>query len=198
MLGKTWVVADDDFDDNVDLVEKILARRGIKSDDDVKLFLNPSIKEYMPDPFVLQDMSKAVQIIADAIQDNQKIAIYGDYDVDGITSTAIMVKYLRMLGANVMWHLPTREGEGYGLNNDAVQEIASAGVNLMITVDCGVSGNKEIAFAKSLGLTVVVTDHHSPDMRKDDGLCSLQVGISGHNAVLILFRLRKNSGKQLL
>ena len=168
MLGKTWVVADDDFDDNVDLVEKILARRGIKSDDDVKLFLNPSIKEYMPDPFVLQDMSKAVQIIADAIQDNQKIAIYGDYDVDGITSTAIMVKYLRMLGANVMWHLPTREGEGYGLNNDAVQEIASAGVNLMITVDCGVSGNKEIAFAKSLGLTVVVTDHHSPDNQLPD------------------------------
>ncbi len=168
MLGKTWVVADDNFDDDTDLVKKILMRRGIKSDDDITMFLNPSIKEYMPDPFVLQDMCKAVNIIADALQNNQKIAIYGDYDVDGITSTAIMIKYLNLLGADVIWHLPTREGEGYGLNNDAVQDIANTGVKLMITVDCGISGNNEIAFAKSLGMKVVVTDHHSPDNQLPD------------------------------
>ena len=75
MLGKTWVVADDNFDDDTDLVKKILMRRGIKSDDDITMFLNPSIKEYMPDPFVLQDMCKAVNIIADALENNQKIAI---------------------------------------------------------------------------------------------------------------------------
>lgn len=163
MLGKAWVVADDDFDENLGLVEKILMHRGFKSDADIKKFLNPSIKDYMPDPFVLQDMDKAAKIIADAIQDKQKIAIYGDYDVDGITSTAIMVKYMRLVGANVVWHLPTREGEGYGLNNDAIQEIADGGADLIITVDCGISGNKEVDFAKSLGLKVVVTDHHSPD-----------------------------------
>ena len=168
MLGKTWVVADDNFDDDTDLVKKILMRRGIKSDDDITMFLNPSIKEYMPDPFVLQDMCKAVNIIADALENNQKIAIYGDYDVDGITSTAIMIKYLKLLGADVIWHLPTREGEGYGLNNDAVQDIANTGVKLMITVDCGISGNNEIAFAKSLGMKVVVTDHHSPDNQLPD------------------------------
>ncbi len=165
MLGKAWVVADDDFDEKAGLVEKILYNRGINTDADRKLFLNPSIKEYMPDPFVLQDMCKAVNLIADAVQNKQKIAIYGDYDVDGITSTAIMVKYLRAVGANVVWHLPTREGEGYGLNNDAIQEIADAGVSLIITVDCGISGNDEIEFAKKLGLTVVVTDHHSPDVQ---------------------------------
>ena len=162
------MVADDNFDDDTDLVKKILMRRGIKSDDDITMFLNPSIKEYMPDPFVLQDMCKAVNIIADALENNQKIAIYGDYDVDGITSTAIMIKYLKLLGADVIWHLPTREGEGYGLNNDAVQDIANTGVKLMITVDCGISGNNEIAFAKSLGMNVVVTDHHSPDNQLPD------------------------------
>ena len=89
--------------------------------------------------------------------------MYGDYDVDGITSTAIFVKYLRELGIDVTWHLPTREGEGYGLNISAVEQIAESGVKLMITVDCGISGIKEVARAKELGLKVVVTDHHSPD-----------------------------------
>ena len=79
-----------------------------------------------------------------------------------------MIKYLKLLGADVIWHLPTREGEGYGLNNDAVQDIANTGVKLMITVDCGISGNNEIAFAKSLGMKVVVTDHHSPDNQLPD------------------------------
>ena len=168
MLGKAWVVVDDNFGDNVTLVEKILNRRGINTEADRNLFFNPSIKEYMPDPFVLQDMDVAVRLIADAVQNKQKIAIYGDYDVDGITSTAIMVKYMRAVGADVIWHLPTREGEGYGLNDEAIQEIANAGADLIITVDCGISGNKEIDFAKSLGLKVVVTDHHSPDSQLPD------------------------------
>ena len=115
----------------------------------MKLFLNPSIKEYMPDPYVLKDMEKAAQIIADAVENNQKIAIYGDYDVDGITSTAVFVKYLRGLGVDVVWHLPTREGEGYGLNNDAIKDIAESGAKLLVTVDCGISGNKEVYYVNS-------------------------------------------------
>lgn len=146
-----------------DLLLNILARRGITTDAGVKKFLNPSIKSYMPDPFVLQDMDKAANIIADSVQAGQKIAIYGDYDVDGITSTAVFVKYLRALGVDVMWHLPTREGEGYGLNNAAVEEIAQTGAKLLITVDCGISGVEEVEWAKKYGLNVVVTDHHSPD-----------------------------------
>ncbi len=168
MLGKVWAVSDEynlgpDVNDTKNLVRNILASRGVVGDDAVGRFLHPSIKEYMPDPSVLKDMDKATRVIADSICNNEKIAIYGDYDVDGITSTAIFVKYLRGLGADVSWHLPTREGEGYGLNVAAVEQIAQSGVGLMITVDCGISGNTEVVRAKELGLKVVVTDHHSPD-----------------------------------
>ena len=163
MLGKAWVLAYDEFSGADDLLKNVLAGRGIISDADTKQFLNPSIKDSMPNPSVLMDMDRAAKIIADAIQNHQKIAIYGDYDVDGITSTAVFVKYLQALGIDVVWHLPTREGEGYGLNNDAITDIVNDNVNLMITVDCGISGVEEVAFAKKSGLTVVVTDHHSPD-----------------------------------
>ncbi len=163
MLGRAWVMENDVFDGDGDLVKNILRGRGIVSDADIRQFLNPSIKEYMPNPSVLQDMDVAVRIIADAIQGNQKIAIYGDYDVDGITSTAIFVKFLRAVGADVIWHLPTREGEGYGLNNQAIDEIVECDAKLLITVDCGISGLGEVKYAQKCGLQVVVTDHHSPD-----------------------------------
>lgn len=168
ILGQVWMVAtysgEDDCPSSVDnLLQKILISRGITDMAAMEKFLNPSIKEYMPNPSVLCDMDNAASIIADSIINNEKIAIYGDYDVDGITSTAILVKYLRALGADVMWHLPTREGEGYGLNVAAIDDIAAAGAKLIITVDCGISGVDEVAHAKSLGLRIVVTDHHSPD-----------------------------------
>ena len=163
MLGMAWVSVYDDVCGTENLVKNILKGRGIVSDADIELFLSPSIKEYMPNPSVLQDMDVASQLIADAIENHKKIAIYGDYDVDGITSTAVFVKYLRALGVDVVWHLPTREGEGYGLNNDAIEDIVNDNVDLMITVDCGISGIEEVDFAKKHGLSVVVTDHHSPD-----------------------------------
>lgn len=164
MLGKAWVLADGiDNVNSDDLVKKILAGRGISDEAEVKRFLNPSIKEYMPNPSVLTDVDAAARIIADAVQRREKIAIYGDYDVDGITSTAIFVKYLRAINADVIWHLPTREGEGYGLNNEAIDEIANNGARLLVTVDCGISGVGEVAHAHTRGLRVVVTDHHSPD-----------------------------------
>ena len=165
MLGRAWVVADDNDYSGTgedDLLRHILSCRGI-SDAETEKFLNPSVKEYMPDPFVLHDMQIAAGIISDAILKNEKIAVYGDYDVDGITSTAIFVKYLRTIGADVIWHLPTREGEGYGLNAEAVQALADAGAKLLVTVDCGISGGPEVELAHSLGMRVVVTDHHSPD-----------------------------------
>lgn len=176
MLGRAWVAADiPSGADVVDLtandeclLHAILASRGVTGADAVRKFINPTIKEYMPDPSVLRDMDRAVSVICDAIVSGDKIAIYGDYDVDGITSTAIFVKYLRALGVDVMWHLPTREGEGYGLNIAAVDEIAARGAKLMITVDCGISGNREVARAHELGMRVVVTDHHSPDAQIPD------------------------------
>ena len=168
MLGKAWVVSDNnslgiDVNDTENLVKNILKSRGIEDETEILRFLHPSIKEYMPDPFVLKDMDVATNLIADAICQHKKIAIYGDYDVDGITSTAIFVKYLRKIGVDVSWYLPTREGEGYGLNISAIEQIAQSGVELMITVDCGISGIEEVKKAKQLGLRVVITDHHSPD-----------------------------------
>lgn len=168
ILGQVWAVAtypgDDNSPSNADnLVQKILISRGVTDMAAMEKFLNPCIKDYMPNPSVMRDMDVAAKIIADSILNNDKIAIYGDYDVDGITSTAIFVKYLRSIGADVVWHLPTREGEGYGLNTGAIDEIARGGARLIITVDCGISGVAEVAYAKSLGLRVVVTDHHSPD-----------------------------------
>ena len=163
--GRAWVVADESdswFVAEDDLLQRILAARGV-AESDVQKFLNPVVKDYMPDPFVLRDCETAVDIIADSIIKNEKIAVYGDYDVDGITATAIVVKYLRAIGADVVWHLPTREGEGYGLNQNAVHQLAQDGVKLIITVDCGISGMTEVDLAKSLGMHVVVTDHHSPE-----------------------------------
>ena len=168
MLGRAWAVAaypgQDVGDSRADnLLQNILIGRGITNMADMEKFLNPSVKEYMPDPSVLRDMDVAAALIADSVLNHEKIAIYGDYDVDGITSTAIFVKYLRALGADVMWHLPTREGEGYGLNTDAIDEIVSSGAKLLITVDCGISGRDEVAYAMNHGMRVVITDHHSPD-----------------------------------
>ena len=212
MLGRAWFVSGDDntpFVDADDLLRRILIGRGI-ADADIPKFLNPSVKEYMPDPFVLRDMQVAVKIISDAVLNGEKIAIYGDYDVDGITSTAIFVKYLRAIGTDVIWHLPTREGEGYGLNSDAVRSLYDDGARVLITVDCGISGNAEIDLAKSLGMRTVVTDHHSPDSvipnadavvnpkRTDDdsGLTYLAgVGVA-FLTLVALNRELKNSGRQ--
>ena len=166
ILGQLWIGSDYSESSNPysadDLVARVLASRGMVGADAEK-FLNPSIKEYMPNPSVLKDMDVAARIIADAIVAGKKIAIYGDYDVDGITSTAVFIKYLRALGLNPVYHLPTREGEGYGLNTAAIESLAADGVELIITVDCGISGVAEVARARELGIKVVVTDHHSPD-----------------------------------
>lgn len=165
MLGRAWVVAtsNDGTIGADNLVKNILVARGIVDAASQARFLNPCIKDYMPDPSVLRDMDVAARVIADSILRGDKIAIYGDYDVDGITSTAICIKSLRALGVDCMWHLPTRDGEGYGLNPHAIDEIAAAGVKLMITVDCGISGAADVAHASEIGMQVVVTDHHSPD-----------------------------------
>ena len=164
VLGRAWLVPDIGIsvsDDN--LVKNILHNRGIDTDDDVERFLTPSVKNEMPDPSSLIDMDRAIAIIESAILNKKKIAIYGDYDVDGITSTAILVKYLRALSVDVVWHIPTRDGEGYGLNISAIDEIKALGADLIITVDCGISCVTEVNHIHDLGMQVVVTDHHLPE-----------------------------------
>ena len=143
------------------LLAMMLDIRGITKEEDVINFLQEN-KDFS-DPFLMKDMDKAVERITTAVENGEKICIYGDYDADGVTSTSLLYSYLRdSLGADVMFYIPTRTGEGYGMNKSAVDKIHSLGVTLIITVDNGISAREEIDYANTLGIDTVITDHHMP------------------------------------
>lgn len=143
------------------LLAMMLDIRGITKEEDVINFLQEN-KDFS-DPFLMKDMDKAVDRITTAVENGEKICVYGDYDADGVTSTSLLYSYLRdSLGADVMFYIPTRTGEGYGMNKGAVDKIHSLGVTLIITVDNGISAREEIDYANSLGIDTVITDHHMP------------------------------------
>ncbi len=121
-----------------------------------------SCEDDLCDAFALADMEKAVECVNAAIEEGKLIAVYGDYDCDGVTATVLLYTYLVSRGANVICYIPSRESEGYGMNIDSVTKLDGKGVGLIITVDNGINANEEIAYAKSLGIDVVVTDHHIP------------------------------------
>lgn len=140
------------------LASCVLVARGYDSTQSLVGFFD---REELSDPFLLRDMDKAVDIINEAIENDELICIYGDYDCDGVTATAILYGYLTGMGARVICYIPERE-EGYGLNCSALDSIASEGVSLVVTVDNGISAIKEAEYAASLGLKLVITDHHQP------------------------------------
>lgn len=143
------------------LLAMMLDIRGITKEEDVINFLQEN-KDFS-DPFLMKDMDKAVERITTAVENGEKICVYGDYDADGVTSTSLLYSYLRdSLGADVMFYIPTRTGEGYGMNKGAVDKIHSLGVTLIITVDNGISAREEIDYTNSLGIDTVITDHHMP------------------------------------
>ena len=127
--------------------------------EDVDSYLNPDIQK-LYDPYLLEDMDKMVERIVKAKENSEKIAIYGDYDVDGITSITLIYSFLKDLGLDVKYYLPDRQEEGYGLNKNAILGLKNEGVSLVITVDCGISAVEEVDYANSLGLDVCITDHH--------------------------------------
>lgn len=139
---------------------KILYSRGIKTEQEIREFLNPKL-ENIRNPYDLKDMDKTVQIIEKAIKENKNIWIYGDYDVDGITSTSILYMALKELGAeNVEYYIPIRD-EGYGLNKEALKKIKDSGAELVITVDCGITAFEEVDYANEIKLPIIITDHHN-------------------------------------
>jgi single-stranded-DNA-specific exonuclease len=138
----------------------VLARRGHADVDDARRFLEAELPGH--DPSLLGDMDAAVERIRAAVERGDRICVHGDYDVDGICATALAVLFLRELGADVDWHLPSRFEEGYGISHDTLARLADEGVALVLTVDCGITAVEEVAAAKSRGLEVVVTDHHRP------------------------------------
>jgi len=144
-----------------ELVATILVNRGIFKEEDVDIFLNPTRNNFY-DPMSLPDIEKALFRIEKAIENQEKVIIYGDYDVDGITSITVLKKFLEERGLKTDYYIPNRLDEGYGLNNDAIKKFAEEKYTLMITVDCGISGNKEIDLANELGIETIITDHHEP------------------------------------
>ena len=152
-----------------ELVARIIAHKGIEKDEDINEFLKPTRKDFH-DPFLMPDMEKAIDRIVKAIKGKEKTIIYGDYDVDGITSITVLKRYLAERDLNVDIYIPNRIDEGYGLNENAVREIASKGYTLMITVDCGITGNNEVELAKKLGIDVIITDHHEPSEKIPEAL----------------------------
>lgn len=150
------------------LISEILANREITTEN-AEIFLNPNRHDFH-DPFQMPDMEKAVQRILQAIENKEKTIIFGDYDVDGITSSTVLKSFLKDRGLEVGNYIPNRLKEGYGLNKEAVEKIANENYTLMITVDCGITGNEEIEYAKTFGIETIVTDHHEPAETLPDAL----------------------------
>ena len=144
-----------------ELLATVLVNRGIVDEDEIRVFLNPTRNDFH-DPYLMPDMEIAVERILKAIKNQEKVIIYGDYDVDGITSITVLKKFLKTCGLEVDYYIPNRLNEGYGLNKNAIDKIKEGGYTLIITVDCGISAIEEITYANELGIETIVTDHHEP------------------------------------
>lgn len=180
-IGKKWLAREVDQAHLSELADslgispvlaQVLLNREIVSPDKVRAFLRPSLKDLiLPDKLLNIDI--AVERVVRALEKKEKIVVYGDYDVDGITATSILCRLFDILGAEYNFYIPHRLEEGYGLNKAAIAEIAENGASLIITVDCGISSFGEIDYAKELGIDVIITDHHVPDDNLPDAVAVL-------------------------
>lgn len=158
VLGKKWEIKNESAKSG--LVYKVLENRDLTDPEDYAAFINPDFKNGFHDPFLMKGMDRAVERIKRAIEDKERIIIYGDYDVDGISGSAVLVLALQHMGAHVSYRLPHRVNDGYGLSAKFIEEFEQIGVSLVITVDCGVSNAEEVRMAHDRGIDVIITDHH--------------------------------------
>src|SRR5882757_5771013 len=142
-----------------EMLARVLAGRGVDTDA-VPDFLDPTIRKLLPDPYTVTEMEAAAKRIADAAAKGETVAIFGDYDVDGATSAALLAWHLRHCGLDPLIHIPDRIFEGYGPNVEAISTLAGKGATLLVTVDCGTTSLEPLAEARRLGMSVVVIDHH--------------------------------------
>ena len=187
------------------LLARLLILRGCADSETARCYLSSSLRADLPSPFSMADMEPAVQRIVAAVKGKEQIAIWGDYDVDGTTGAAVLVTFLREIGSAPMYYVPHRIEEGYGLNIEGLRRLRARGVDLVITVDCGISNAAEVAAAVRMGLAMVVVDHHQPpeelppahaviDPHRSDctfpdkGLCA--AGLAFYLAIGIRSRLR--------
>lgn len=144
------------------LIARILTLRGFTDNDATRCYLSSSLRSDLPSPFEMADMEAAVRRIVDAVRNKEQIGVWGDYDVDGTTGAALLVSFLREIGAQPIYHVPHRVEEGYGLNVEGLKRLRELGAGLVVTVDCGISNANEVAAANAFGLDLVVVDHHQP------------------------------------
>lgn len=215
MNRKKWVVSPCDRDAAATIAENcgvepfaafLLCSRGMTDEFEIESFLYDTD---LIDPYTLPDMEKAVERVNQALQNGERITVFGDYDCDGVTSTALLYSYLSSRGANVDYYIPDRSGEGYGMNLGAIDQLKSRGTNVIITVDNGISAIEEIAYAKALGIDVVVTDHHRVgevlpdavavvDPHREDSLCEFSDWAGVGVAFKFVSALDDSEGYELL
>jgi single-stranded-DNA-specific exonuclease len=181
MLSKRWDVAAGDarLEKHLHLTlglpplaARLLVNRGVTSLEGAQGFLQPSLQR-LYDPFIMRGMAAAVDRLMEGLQKRELMAVYGDYDVDGITATAVLGWFFRDIGVPLPYYLPHRMREGYGLNAAAVRTLAAQGIRVLITVDCGITGHEEVQLAKQLGMDVIVTDHHQIPPKLPDAVAVL-------------------------
>ena len=215
MNRKKWVVSPCDRDAAATIAENcgvepfaafLLCARGMTDEFEIESFLYDTD---LIDPYTLPDMEKAVERVNQALENGERITVFGDYDCDGVTSTALLYSYLSSRGANVDYYIPDRSGEGYGMNLGAIDILKSRGTNVIITVDNGISAVEEIAYAKTLGIDVVVTDHHRVgdvlpdavavvDPHREDSLCEFSDWAGVGVAFKFVSALDDSEGYELL
>ncbi len=163
-----WKVEDlEEFDFNKDInlskiTQKLLYKKGLRTKNEIEVFLNPDYEKGIYSPFLFKDMKKLVLRIKKAIKNNEKVGIFGDHDVDGVTSSTILADGLEELGLDIQVYIPDKHSEGHGINKKAIDEFEDLGVSLMISVDCGTSNVEEVMYANKKGIDVIITDHHLP------------------------------------
>ncbi len=170
LTSRKWLITPQDKDTACELsrasnisatLAQVLINRGVSSTSELDAFITPKLN-FLTNPYDIPDLEKAANRILLAKADKEKVAVYGDYDVDGVTGTSILLLALKDLGIDATYYIPHRYNEGYGMNNEAVKKLYDEGVRLIITVDCGISNLIEVEYANSLGMEVIITDHHNP------------------------------------
>ena len=162
------------------ITAQVLINRGIKSEIEAEAFLNPKLFD-LPSPNLMKDMDKAIERLGSALNGNHKVAIYGDYDVDGVTSTSLFYKFLKDLGMEVITYNPDRINEGYGINTGAIDKLHEKNTDLIISCDCGITAYDEVEYAKSLDIDFIITDHHLPPEKVPDAVAVLNPNQKGCN-----------------
>jgi len=170
LTGKRWLIGRQEKEAAQEIsraskisptLAQVLINRGLSGISEIDAFITPKLN-FLSNPYDIPDMEKAAQRVLSAKEKGERVAVYGDYDVDGVTGTAILLLTLKDMGINAIYYIPHRYTEGYGLNNSAIKKLFDEGVRLILTVDCGISNVIEIEYANSLGMEVVITDHHNP------------------------------------